>query len=79
MKDHGSPMVTISQEHFEQLQECKKIVEAFWRKFGPHSWPREFHLPAGTTFYDIQHDPEEMYFYQLRTRFDRLFDYDDSE
>jgi len=72
-------MVTITQEHYNQLLECKNIVEVLWRKFGPHSWPREFSLPAGRTLSDIASDVHEFAFYTIRSRFDSLFDYDDSE
>ena len=81
MKEFDKPMVTISQEHFEQLQECKAIVECLWMQFGPHSWPDRFRLPKGKTFADLDlaQGSHEFEFYQLRPRFDRLFDYDDSE
>ena len=79
MKDFDEPMVTISKEHYDQLQECKSIVECLWTQFGPHSWPDRFRLPKGKTFADLDPHGHEFAFYQLRSRFDRLMGFDDSE
>jgi hypothetical protein len=79
MKTFDKPMVTISQEEYDQLQECKAVINVLWMQFGPHSWPERFHLPKGKMFADLDPHGHEFEFYQLRTRFDRLMDYDDSE
>ena len=77
MKEFDKPLVTITPEEYEQLQECKRVLTVLWRQFGPHSWPREFNLPSGKNFQNCS--PEEFEFYTLRSKLDRLFDYDDSE
>jgi hypothetical protein len=77
MKEFDKPMVTISQEHYEQLQECKAIVNSLWMQFGPYSWPEAFRLPKGKTFADL--DSYEFEFYQLRSRVEKLLGFDDSE
>ena len=79
MKEFDKPLVTITQEHYDQLQECKAIIECLWMQFGPHEWPEAFRLPKGKTFHEFSEHSNEFKFYQIRSRFDRLFDYDDSE
>ena len=77
MKAFDTPMVTISQEEYDQLQECKAIINVLWMQFGPYQWPEAFRLPKGKTFADL--DTSEFEFYQIRSRFETLFGFDDSE
>ena len=79
MKEFDEPMVTVSQEHFDQLQECRSIVEDLWRQFGPYKWPEAFRLPRGKTFADLDPHGHEFRFYQIRSRLGRLMEFDDSE
>ena len=79
MKEFDKPLVTISQEEYDQLQECKSIIKCLWKQFGPHSWPDRFRMPKGKTFVNLDPNGHDFEFYQLRSRFDRLMDYDDSE
>jgi hypothetical protein len=79
VKKFDTPMVTISQEEYDQLQECKSIINVLWMQFGPHSWPERFRMPKGKTFRDFSEHSHEFEFYQIRSRFDRLMGYDDSE
>jgi len=79
MKKFEPHRVCITQEEYQQLQQCKRIVSLIWRKFMWNGWPKEFRLPPGKTFADFVNDPDAMEFYQLRSTVDQLFDYDDSE
>ena len=80
MKEFDKPMVTITQEHFEQLQECKALVNMLWLQFGPYQFPAEFRLPKGKTFRDLSEHSDEFKFYAtFRSRLDRLMEFDDSE
>ena len=81
MREFDKPMVTISQEHFDQLQECKALIELLWRRFGPYDWPEEFRLPKGMTWSDLAKKGEtiEGSFYRFTHRMDVLMDFDDSE
>ena len=77
MKEFDTPMVTVSKDHYDQLQECKRIVTLLWMKFGPYEWPKEFRMPKGKTFADL--NKSEFDFYLLRSSMDTLFEFDDSE
>jgi len=79
MKKFDPPMVCISPEEYEQLQECKALINTLWMRFGPYEWSKEFRLPKGKTFRDFPLHSTEFKFYQIRSRIDRLMDYDDSE
>lgn len=79
MKQFDKPLVTISPEEYDQLQECKSLINMLWMQFGPHEWPREFSLPRGKTFRDYSEHSHEFAFYQFRSRIDHLMGYDDSE
>ena len=78
MKEFDKPMVTITQEHFEQLQECKTLINMLWTQFGPYQWPQEFRLPKGKTFRDLPADDFQFYS-GFTSRMDRLMEFDDSE
>jgi len=81
MKKFDTPMVTISQEEYEQLQECKTLVNMLWMRFGPYQWPKVFQLPKGTTWKDLD-KPErkdDFDFYRFVHRVDVLMNFDDSE
>ncbi len=78
MKDFfDQPLVTITQEHFEQLQECKALIEVLWQRFGPYDWPKEFRLPSGKLVSDLTQD--DLKFHQFTHRMDVLMGFDDSE
>ena len=80
MKEFDEPMVTVSQEHFDQLQECKALIDMLWMHFGPYNWPQEFRLPRGKTFRDLsEHSAEFKFYSSFKTRVDRLMEFDDSE
>jgi hypothetical protein len=81
MKEFDKPMVTISQEHFEQLQECKALINTLWMRFGPYEWPKEFRLPKGKTFRDLlPAESDDFQFYSgFTSRVEYLMKFDDSE
>jgi hypothetical protein len=80
MKEFDKPMVTVSQEHYDQLQECKALINMLWMQFGPYQWPAEFRLPKGKTFRDFHEQSYEFKFYSgFRSRVERLMEFDDSE
>lgn len=73
MKKFNDPMVTISKEHYKQLQECKSLIELLWEKFGPYDWPEEFRLPRGKSFSDfLPENSTDFKFYQFKTRMNNL-------
>jgi hypothetical protein len=83
MKDFDKPLVTISQEDYDQLQECKALINMLWRRFCllGNGWPKEFRLPRGKSFRDFlgpEHS-EDFQFYRFTQRVDVLMDFDDSE
>ena len=77
MREFDKPMVTISQEHFDQLQECKALIKILWQRFGPYDWPKKFRLPPGKLVSDLTQD--DLKFHQFTHRMDVLMDFDDSE
>ncbi|MGD9728629.1 MAG: hypothetical protein AB7L09_01405 [Nitrospira sp.] len=79
MKEFDKPLVTISQDEYEQLQECKNLIRTLWMRFGAHRWPKEFYPPKGLSWADIAKNPEEFDFYRWTHRIDVLMNYDDSE
>ena len=81
MKTYDTPMVTISQEEYTQLQECKSLINLLWMRFGPYSWPKPFRLPKGTTWRDLEEPgrQEDREFYRFSSRMDVLMNFDDSE
>ena len=77
MKEFGKPLVTITQEHYDQLQECRALIELLWAKFGHCDWPKEFRLPPGKFVSDLTQD--DLKLHQFTHRMDALMDFDDSE
>ena len=81
MKNFDTPMVTISKEEYDQLKECKMLINTLWRKFGPYDWPREFSLPKNLSWkdlYEVEQEGERG-FYQFTQRVNELMKFDDSE
>lgn len=80
MKNFDAPLVTITQEEYDQLQQCKALIELLWAKFGPYDWPEAFRLPKGKSFRDLlPEDSTDFQFYQFRSHVNRLMEFDDSE
>ncbi len=80
MKEFDKPRVSITQEEYDQLQECKSLVNMLWMRFGPYKWPTEFNLPRGKTLRTFHEKSDDFKFYsEFRSRIDRLMGFDDSE
>jgi len=78
MKEFGEPMVTISREEYDQLQECKALIDMLWMRFGPYDWPKEFRLPRKKLLCDFHPESDEFRFYAgFRQRINVLVDFDD--
>jgi hypothetical protein len=43
MKEFDAPLVTITNEEYEQLVECRKILDELWMEHSPHS--RQWNIP----------------------------------
>lgn len=75
MKNFDQPLVTISQEEYDQLQECKSLIRLLWNRFCLFgSWPKAFRVPQGKSFRDFPEHSDEFQFYRFTHRVDNLFD-----
>tara|TARA_B100001109_G_scaffold111638_1_gene91058 strand:+ start:267 stop:482 length:216 start_codon:yes stop_codon:yes gene_type:complete len=71
MKEFDPPQVCISQEEYDQLQECKRVAESLWRIYGPYNFPKE--LQERTSEYPNKYPRS------VRGRLELLMEFDDSE
>ena len=71
MKEFDPPQVCISQEEYDQLQECKRVAESLWRIYGPYGFPKELQER-------VVEFPDK-YPQSVRGRLERLMEFDDSE
>lgn len=71
MKTFDPPRVCISQEEYDQLLQCRIVAEQVWRIYGPYAFPKEL---------QVNHiEYPETYPRSVRSRLERLMDFDDSE
>lgn len=41
MKEFDDPQVTVTREEYDQLVECRRIVQHLWSVYGPYNFPKE--------------------------------------
>jgi hypothetical protein len=74
VKEFEEPRVTIEKGEYEQLQECKRIVEHLWEIYGPYNFPKDLDTP-----FEARGDAGHRFPRSVNSRIRALKDFDDSE
>lgn len=74
MKEFDDPQITVTREEYDQLVECRRIVNHLWEIYGPYNFPKELEEP-----FMALGEREHRFPRSVNSRIRDLEDFDDSE